>query len=177
MVSSLAPLALAYSLATIGGLFDHENGRVVARVPLGHRASHAHHTHGGRITPPGPGLGWGFPNGNPDGYGWVDYGTTLPLGADRTPDYFFRRQYATPIPQMFFPTYYNPYVSRGQRYLPYSGCGGAHPAGGPPLGSSEMSARPYEDWLSQSRPVVQPPDYTGEVDAPAEPAGGSGLIP
>ena len=34
--------------------------------------------------PPGPGDGWGFPNNNPDHYGWIDYEDNLPLGADRT---------------------------------------------------------------------------------------------
>lgn len=160
MVCPLATMALAASLLATGGLLD------------GH-----HHRHGGRITPPGPGYGWGFPNGNPDGYGWVDYGTTLPIGADRTPDYFFRRQFTIPAPQLFLPNYYNPYVSRGQRYLPYAGCGGAHPAGGPPTGPSELPYSPYEDNVRAARPAVEPPTFTGNVGAPPEPAGGSGLIP
>ena len=45
---------------------------------------------GGWILPPGPGDGWGFPNNNPDGYGWSDPGPFLPLGADRTAEYYFR---------------------------------------------------------------------------------------
>ncbi len=83
-----------------------------------------------RILPPGPGVGWGFPNGAPDGYGWYSVGDRLPLGADRTPDYYFNRQYAIMPQQMFLPTYFNTYVMRGQRYIPYVNCGGAHPAGG-----------------------------------------------
>ena len=66
-----------------------------------------------RIMPPGPGYGWGFPNGNPDGYGFWDAGTNLPLGADRTVDYYFRRYYSVPADQMFMSCYYNPYVTRG----------------------------------------------------------------
>jgi hypothetical protein len=185
MVGTLAPLALAFSLAA--------TGQVVARVPAGHgpdigatygyrqpyagAQAHAHgHGHGGRITPPGPGYGWGFPNGNPDGVGWVDYGTTLPLGADRTPDYFFRRQYAMPISQIFFPQYFNPYITRGQRYLPYTGCGGAHPAGGPPLGPSDMPVHPSRD-DENTPPQFTPPTFRGRVEAAPVPPGGSGLIP
>ena len=77
------------------------------------------------ILPPGPGDGWGFPNGFPDGYGWADYGPYLPLNADRTADYYFPRYYVVPPEQMFFPTYYNPYETRGQRYIPYVADGGA----------------------------------------------------
>src|SRR4051794_20559335 len=65
---------------------------------------------GGGILPPGGGYGWGFPNGNPDGYGYWDAGIYLPLGADRTSEYFFRRYYSAPADQLFMPTYFNPYV-------------------------------------------------------------------
>ncbi len=156
MVSSMASLALALSVASTGGLFRHEPG--------------------GRITPPGPGYGWGFPNGNPDGFGYVDYGSTLPLGANRTPDYFFRRYFALPASQVFFPTYYNPYLTRGQRYLPFSGCGGEHPAGGPPFGSAEMPMHPYTNVIN-TQPLVEPPPMSGRVEAPPIAPGGSGLIP
>ncbi len=158
MIAALGSLALALATSSTGGLFDH-------------------HHHGGFITPPGPGYGWGFPNGNPDGYGWVDYGRTLPLGGDRTSDYFFRRVYAVPATQAFLPTYYNPYIMRGQRYLPFSGCGGAHPAGGPPTGLARTPYDPYEETIRNANPVVQPPQFTGRVEAPPQPAGGSGLIP
>src|SRR5437764_1401640 len=89
----------------------------------------------GWVMPPGPGYGWGFPNGNPDGYGWWDNGIYLPLGADRTSDYYFPRNITMPPDSMFLPTYYNAYESRGQRYIPYTNCGGDHPAGGLPIGS------------------------------------------
>jgi hypothetical protein len=135
---------------------------------------------GGRITPPGPGYGWGFPDNNPDGYGWVDYGTTLPLGGDRTPDYFFRRQYTVPVQQAFFPTYYNPYVMRGQRYIPYTGCGGWHPAGGPAMGTSFTPVHPYDEGVraDQSRgSTITPPQFTGRTEAKPVASGESGLIP
>lgn len=155
LASSLVTLALALSTAAVGG----------------HR-----HQHGGRILPPGPGAGWGFPNGNPDGYGWADYGTYLPLGADRTPDYNFPRNFALPPVQMFLPSYYNPYVTRGQRYIPYVGCGGAHPAGGPPSGPAVTPMHPYER-STGNRPLVPAPTYTGRTEASPEAPGSSGLVP
>ena len=50
----------------------------------------------GGILPAGPGYGYGFPNGNPDGYGWWDHGGYLPLGANRTAEYYFNRKFAVP---------------------------------------------------------------------------------
>ena len=155
MGSSLASLALALALGSAGGLHPTHNG--------------------GRIMPPGPGYGWGFPNGNPDGFGYWDNGTALPLGANRTPDYYFPRYNALPPYQVFLPTYYNSYVTRGQRYIPYSGCGGAHPMGGPPLGSSDLPLHPAVE-AAQATPVA-PPTYSGRVEAPAVNPGGTGLTP
>src|SRR3954471_12754940 len=132
-MASLVSLALAVAMASTGGLFHRQGG--------------------GRIMPPGPGPGWGFPNGNPDGYGWVDYGTYLPLGADRTPDYFFPRYYSTPPAQLLFPAYYNRYVMRGRRTIPYTNGGGAHPAGGPPLGPAWTPVHPYAG-ATGNQPVV-----------------------
>src|SRR3954453_12562819 len=94
MASSIASLALALSLASTGGLFHHPQT-------------------GGHILPPGPGFGWGFPNGNPAGCGYVDYGVSLPLGADRTPEYYFPRNFAPPPLQSVPSTYYNPYITNG----------------------------------------------------------------
>jgi hypothetical protein len=131
---------------------------------------------GGRIVPPGPGYGWGFPNGNPDGYGWVDYGTMLPLGADRTPEYYFPRYYALPPVQLFPSTFYNPYVMRGQRYIAYTACGGAHPLGGPTPFSSETPIRPSLE-AAAATPTVTPPAFSGRSEAAPVPSGGSGLIP
>jgi hypothetical protein len=126
--------------------------------------------------PPGPGYGWGFPNGNPDGYGYWDPGCYLPLGADRTVDYFFRRYYAVPADQLFMPNYYNPYVTRGQRYLSYAGCGGLHPAGGPALGSADTPMHPYENTIG-SGPRVTIPAFSGRIEAPPVNSGGTGLTP
>ena len=124
---------------------------------------------GGRILAPGPGDGWGFQNGNPDGYGWVDYGANLPLGADRTPDYFFRRQFAVLPQQAFLSTYYNPYLQRGQRYIPYAGCGGEHPFGGVPTGNSMTPYTPLQDRIDNPpTPRGEVPVFTGEgVSEPA----------
>ncbi len=131
---------------------------------------------GGRILPPGPGYGWGFPNGNPDGYGFFDVGTYLPLGANRTSDYYFRRYYGIPADQLFFPNYSNPYVTRGQRYISFTGCGGEHPAGGPPLGSANTPVHPYNDTIG-SGPRVNIPAFGGRIEAPPVNSGGTGLTP
>jgi hypothetical protein len=135
-----------------------------------------HCAQGPYVLPPGPGNGHGFPNNNPDGYGWYDTGDRLPLGADRTSEYFFRRYYCMPIEQMFLPNYYNPYVTRGQRYVSYSGCGGDHPAGGPPLASAATPEHPYTDTIGTGPRVAVPP-FTGRVEAPPVVSGGTGLTP
>jgi hypothetical protein len=156
-------------------------GLVLAASSTGQHAAGgppcAHCGQGGWIMPPGPGYGWGFPNGNPDGYGFWDPGVHLPLGADRTVDYFFRRYYSVPADQMFMASYYNPYVTRGQRYLPYSGCApGSHPAGGPPLGSANLPVHPYSDTLGTG-PRVPIPAFNGRVEAPPVNSNGTGLTP
>ena len=107
------------------------------------RPHHPHHYSQSHILPPGPGDGWGFPGDNPDHYGWIDYGVDLPLGADRTAEYYFPRYFAVPPQQMFIQTYYNPFKTRGQEYIPYSGAGGDHPMGGPPLASASLPVSPY----------------------------------
>jgi hypothetical protein len=131
---------------------------------------------GGFILPNGPGYGWGFPNKNPDGFGWFDPGPLLPLGANRTTEYFFPRYLVAPPEQMFLGTYYNPYINRGQRYLPYTGDGGCHPMGGPPLDSAITPVRPYSA-LSGAKPVTSVPRLNGRVDAPIENSGKTGLTP
>jgi hypothetical protein len=132
---------------------------------------------GGRIMPPGPGYGWGFPNGNPDGYGFWDAGDRLPLGADRTVDYYFRRYYGAPVDQMFMPEYFNPYLTRGQRYITYTGCApGFHPAGGPAMGSANTPLHPYQDTLGTG-PRVGIPRFNGSVEAPPVNSGSTGLTP
>lgn len=140
-----------------------------------HAHASGHHTHGW-ILPPGPGLGWGFPNNAADGYGYVNHGWYLPLGANRTPDYHFPRQYSVPADQMFFPTYYNPFTNRGQRYLTYTNAGGAHPAGGPPTPESPYTINAYEDL--GGRPSGMPaPRFNGQTDAPPVNANSTGLTP
>lgn len=133
-----------------------------------------HHTD--YIVPPGPGNGWGFPNDKPALAGWYDVGVYLPLGADRTADYFFPRFLAVPPEQMFLQTYYNSFETRGQRYIPYVGAGGDHPAGGAPISSAELPVSPYAR-LNEDRPVTPVPRLRGRVEAPPLPSGGSGLNP
>jgi len=157
MSSSLASLALICAMVSPGGLFHHRQN-------------------GGWILPPGPGYGWGFPNGNPDGFGWFDNGIYLPLGADRIPDYYFPRYFALPPEQLMFPSYYNPYISRGQRYIPYAGRGGEHPMGGPALGSAVLPMHPYNDSLG-SGPTVRMPTFSGRAEAPPVNSGTTGLAP
>lgn len=157
----LPSIALALALGTTGGLFG----------------PHPHHPlkPGGRILAPGPGYGWGFRNGNPDGYGYFDVGDALPLGADRVPEYFFPRFLAMPPEQMFLPTYYNPYTTRGQRYIPYAGGGGKHPMGGPPQGDATTPVHPYTQ--DPAATAADPPKFTGRAEAPPVASDGTGLNP
>lgn len=158
MASTVFSITLAFAIGSTGGLF-HRNTR-----------------EGGRIEGPGPGNGWGFPNGNPDEYGWHEIGDALPLGANRTPDYYFRRYYGAPAEQLYFPNYYNPYVSRGQRYILFAGCGGCHPAGGAPTGSAMLPEHPYNDTIGTG-PRTTLPRFNGRVQAQPIISGGSGLTP
>jgi hypothetical protein len=146
---------------------------------LGHEPAHHHHRHhnsGSYILPPGPGDGWGFPGDNPDKYGWTDYGVYLPLGADRTAEYYFPRYFAVPPEQMFITTFYNPFQTQGQQYIPYCGAGGDHPMGGPPLASSELPVSPYAA-SPDTAPLVRVPRLNGISEAAPIPSGGSGLTP
>ena len=128
------------------------------------------------ILPPGPGDGWGFPNNSPDAYGWYDYGTYLPLSGDRTAEYYFPRYFAVPPEQMFLQTYYNPYETRGQRYLPFVAGGGAHPAGGAPPGPAELPVSPYASETG-TKPVTTVPRLNGRTQAAPIASGTSGLTP
>jgi len=145
-------------------------------MALSSTAGHFQHSSVPRILPDGPGYGWGFPNGNPDGYGWFDYSTWLPLGANRTEEYYFPRYFTVPVEQMFMPNYYNPYLTRGQRYISYTGCGGDHPAGGVPRGSANTPIHPYAETLGTGRSVPFRP-FTGRVEATPINSGASGLTP
>ncbi len=165
MSAALASMTLALAMMTpSGGPYQsHYSGR---------------HPHGGgEILRRGPGDGWGFPNGNPDGYGWYSVGTALPLGADRTPEYYFPRHMAVEPAVLFFPNYYNGYVTRGQRYIPYVGCGGfLHPAGGRPPAPATLPSRPYRD-ATEAEPTVAVPAFTGRSEAPPINSGSTDLIP
>ncbi len=181
MTAAIMTLGLALA---VGGV-----GQGPACPGCAQRVHHHHQGHGGHpghgghgrsagwILPPGPGDGWGFPNGDPHNAGWYSPGHYLPLGADRTVDYYFPRYFAVPPEQMFPGTDYNPYINRGQRYLPYAGAGGDHPAGGPPLDSSTTPVQPYTS-MDGAQPDSPVPTFRGRVDAPPLPAsGGTGLTP
>lgn len=109
---------------------------------------------GGFAMPDGPWPGWGFPDGHPDGYGWYDTSYFLPLTPNRTPEYYFPRWYAVPGRQAFMPSYYNPYATRGQRYIPHNGAAG-------------VRLDPAEPHLTGigSGPRVSTPSYSGRTDA------------
>ena len=116
------------------------------------------------------------PTANPDGYGWHDTAPFLPLGGNRIDSYYFPRYFAIPPEQAFMGTYYNPYVMRGQRYLPYTGNGGCHPMGGPAPDTAVTSVTPYSS-LTNNRPVTRVPRLNGRVEAPVENSGKTGLTP
>jgi hypothetical protein len=168
MTASIAAVGLTLALHSFG----------LGHAPAEYRSSYILRQQRGasHIVPPGPGDGWGFPNNNPDRFGWVNYGTYLPLGADRTAEYYFPRYHAVPPQQMFLQTYYNAFETRGQRYIPYAAAGGEHPMGGAPLASAELPVSPYAA-LNESAPVVPVPRLNGRVEAPPLPSGGSGLTP
>lgn len=157
MGSLVASAAMMVALSSTGGIFFH-------RDPNNH------------VLPPQPGYGAGFPNGNPDGYGYFEIGDRLPLTGDRIPDYYFRRYNVVPASQMFMPQYYNPFVTRGQRFLPYAGCGGPHPMSGQPTASAELPVYPYQETLNTT-PRVNLPAFTGRVEAAPVNPGNTGLRP
>lgn len=148
-----------------------------AGPPSCNNPNHRHsHRSNGFVLPDGPGYGWGFANGAADSYGWWDHGVLLPLGANRVGEYYFPRYMSVPPTQAFLPSYYNPIPTRGQRYVAFSGCGGAHPAGGPPLASAMTPEHPYQDTIG-SGPRVSLPAFSGRTEAPPTQAGTSGLTP
>jgi hypothetical protein len=157
MVSLIGSVTILVAMSSTGGIFFHRN-------PDNH------------VAPPLPGYGAGYPNGNPDGYGYVDHGTLLPLTADRTPEYYFPRYLAVPATQSYLPNYYNPYVSRGQRFLPFTGCGGPHPMSHAPQGSAMDEMHPYQETLNET-PRVTAPRFSGRVEATPVNPGTTGLRP
>ena len=81
-----------------------------------------------------------------------------------------------PPEQIWFPTFYNPYETRGQRYLPYVADGGAHPAGGAPPGPADLPVRPYGSMPGRT-PAVTVPRLNGRAESPYVTSGTSGLTP
>jgi len=77
---------------------------------------------------------------------------------------------------MFMPQYDNPYVSRGQRFIPFTGCGGPHPASGRPAASAEESLHPYGETLN-NQPRTAIPTFNGRVEAQPVNPGSTGLRP
>ena len=170
MASTIVSLALALAAGTAGQGYYQPTGNHPINI------SHRWFAPGGKILAPGPGYGWGFRNGNPDGYGYFDHGDALPLGSDRVAEYYFPRYHSLPPTQLFLPSYYNPYLTRGQRYLPFAGGGGDHPAGSYPMGSASTPVHPYQDTIG-SGPKVNVPPFNGRVGAAPIPSGNSGLTP
>jgi len=174
MTATIVALSLSLALSSTGQ--GTSPGHCHCQIH-GHSSGYHHgYSSGNHIVPPGPGNGWGFPNDNPDRYGWVDYGTDLPLGADRTAEYYFPRFFAVPPEQMFIQTYYDCFQTRGQRYIPYAGAGGEHPMGGPPDTSAELPFSPFGS-MRGTTPVIPVPRLNGRVEAEPIPSGGSGLTP
>jgi hypothetical protein len=171
MTAAFVALGLGFAIHSTG------QGSAPESVPYyyPYQKKHRRHHHD-FILPPGPGDGWGFPNGSPSGNGWFDPGVYLPLNGDRTADYYFPRYHAVPPEQMFLTTYYNPFETRGQRFIPFDAGGGAHPAGGPPLGPSDLPVSPYAS-LPNASPVTSVPTLNGRTEAPPIASGGSGLTP
>jgi hypothetical protein len=157
MVSMVGSVTILIAMSSTGGIFFHRNPNNLVQPPL-------------------PGYGAGYPNGNPDGYGYHDYGVHLPLAADRISEYYFPRYMAVPATQSYLPNYYNPYVSRGQRYIPYTDCGGPHPASGPPQASAMEEVHPYRATLNET-PRVTAPRFSGRVEATPVNPGSTGLRP
>jgi hypothetical protein len=158
MITLAGSMALWMAMGSTGGIFFN-------RDPNNH------------VLPPQPGYGAGFRNGNPDGYGWFQIDDQIPLGADRVPDYYFRRYFVVPASQSFMPTYYDNYSARGQRYIPFVGCGGGvHPASGAPVRSTVESRNPYRETLNDT-PRISAPTFSGRVEAAPINPGSTGLRP
>jgi hypothetical protein len=130
---------------------------------------------GGELGP-GPGNGWGFPNGNPDGYGFWSPGSKLPICSGRSSEYYLQRYFMLPPCQLMLPQYFNPYVMRSQRYIPYTGCGGCH-AFSEPIKPTYLSLKPYDNEPADPTPVVRVPRFVGTSEAAPVNSGGSGLLP
>lgn len=131
---------------------------------------------GGELGP-GPGAGWGFPNGNPDGYGFWSQGHKLAICQGRTTEFYVQRYMMLPSCQLLFPQYFNPYVMRSQRYIPYTGCvGGCHPFSDPIIPTT-LSMKPYDEGPVSTQPVVNMPRFVGVTESEPINSGSSGFLP
>ena len=131
---------------------------------------------GGELGP-GPGDGWGFPNGNPDGYGFWSQGHKLAICQGRTTEFYVQRYMMLPSCQLLFPQYFNPYVMRSQRFIPYTGCeGGCHPFSGT-ITPTTLSMKPYDEGPVSNVPVVRMPRFVGVTESEPINSGSSGLLP
>ena len=159
MVSMVGSVTILIAMSSTGGIFFNRNPNNL-------------------VLPPLPGYGAGFPNGNPDGYGWVDHGVHLPLTADRTPGILLPALPGRARPRRsFLPNYYNPYISRGQRFLPFAGCGGPHPASGPPAASAMRVGPPVQRDARTTSPGSRLPSSAAGSRPPPVNPGTTGLRP
>lgn len=126
------------ALLLVAAIAAHDGGQNVRQGPF--------------ILPPGPYPGWSFPATSADGLQWHPIAPLLPI-CERDPWYYFPSHHAIPPIQAFFPTYYNPFTTRNQAYIPYS-CFRPRP----------LSSHPYEEQLnSPARTPV--PSFTGREEA------------
>lgn len=173
MTATVVAIGIGLAMGSFGAGSSHEhaNNRPFTQKYLRRQERGQSH-----FLPPAPGLGVGYPGDNPDRYGWVDDQTYLPIGADRTAEYYFPRYFSAPPEQLFLWTFWNPYQTCGQRYIPYCGAGGEHPMGGAPVSSAALPLKPFTD-TPDTGPLVPIPRLNGRVEAPPVPSGGSGLTP
>ncbi len=130
-----------------------------------------------RFLKPGQLSPVGRINGNPDAYGWVDFTYKLPLGDNRTSEYYFPRYLTVPPEVIFLPTYYNPYRSRGQYYTPYTGWGGYHRLGIPVVSPYLTPKTPYRESLAANPNGPNAPRLIGTVESPPQTSSSTGLTP
>ena len=172
MTTTIVTITLALAMGGTGQCPD------PARCPYGQQ----HHHHEPRrapaagSSPTGPATAGASPTATRTATAGTTRPPSFPWERNRTDSYYFPRYFAIPPEQAFMGTYYNPYVMRGQRYLPYTGNGGCHPMGGPPPDTAVTSVRPYSS-LTNNRPVTRVPRLNGRVEAPVENSGKTGLTP
>ena len=104
-----------------------------------------------------------------------DYGVDLPLGADRTAEYYLPTLLRCSSGSDVYSDVLQPIRDARPALYSLLGAGGDHPAGGPPTGSAALPVTPYAD--EPNTPVVRVPRLSGSVEAGPLPSGGSGLTP